>query len=72
MKVSIVSCFHHSISLNESLLEPILDKLGIKHLVQTFENLDTNPKITQILMGLVVMQLFTTPNSKLSKIMLED
>jgi serine/threonine-protein kinase ULK4 len=72
LKVSITSCFHHSVTLNEALLEPLLDKLGVKHLAQTFENLDTNPKITQILMGLVVTQLFRTPNSRLSKNLLED
>jgi hypothetical protein len=72
MRVSIVSCFHHSIALNESLLEPLLEKLGNKHLIQTFENLDTNNKITQILLGLVIMQLYSNPNAKLSKILLED
>lgn len=72
MKVSIVSCFHHSVVLNDSLLEPLLDKLGTKHLIQTFENLDTNNKINQILMGLVITQLYSNPGSKLSKLLLED
>lgn len=49
-----------------------MDKIGLKHLAQTFENLDTNPKITQILLGLVIMQLYKTPNSKLSRAILDD
>ena len=72
LKTSAASSIHHIVTLNENLVEPVIEKLTLARITSVFENNEGSGKILQVFMGLINMQLYKKPNTKISKQIYED
>lgn len=71
-KSSLASCFHHTITLNSSLREFFLEKIGVANMLESVRSNEINTKTLQILLWILLLQFNKSKSSKISKMYLDD